>query len=157
MLPVDTLGLAPAKIDAIVDHAQVRQLYRAIVERIVAASNTALALVVGPHAQRLSAHALPAGLATVEMKAWNESGALANLEAGAAADQDEGLPKGCRVAEFFVERRARPDPARGLAVRHVAVAGNVRRSRPARRVDELLQGGDADVGIPARASAAVRR
>ncbi len=33
VLPIDTLGLAPAKVEAIVDHAQVRQLYRAIVER----------------------------------------------------------------------------------------------------------------------------
>lgn len=78
VLPIDTLGLAPAKVEAIVDHAQVRQLYRAIVERIVSASSTAFALVIGPYAQRLSEHVMPAGLATVEMKAWKESGALAN-------------------------------------------------------------------------------
>ena len=157
VLPIDTLGLAPAKVDAIVDHAQVRQLYRAIVERIVAASSTALALVVGPYAQRLSAHVMPAGLATVEMKAWKESGALANWKQALQQIKTKTLHEGSRVAEFFVERRARPDPARGSAVRHAAVAGNVRRPRPARLVDELLQGRDADVGVPARAGAAVRR
>jgi hypothetical protein len=76
VLPVDTLGLAANRIDAIVDHPQVQLVYRTIVERIVAASGASLALVVGPHARRLRSHVLPAAMAHVEMKAWRESNAL---------------------------------------------------------------------------------
>jgi hypothetical protein len=76
VLPVDTLGLSASRIDAIVDHPQVQQLYRTIVQRIVAASGTSFVLVVGPHARRLRPHVLPAGVTQVEMKSWRESNAL---------------------------------------------------------------------------------
>jgi hypothetical protein len=76
VLPVDTLDLTASSVNAIVDHPQVRQVYRTIVERIVSASGTSLVLSVGPHARRLRAHVLPAGLVNVDMKAWHESSAL---------------------------------------------------------------------------------
>jgi uracil-DNA glycosylase len=76
VLPVDTLGLPPSTVQEIVDHAQVRQLYRTIVERVVAAGDTALALCVGPNARRLRAQVMPAGLPVLEMKAWAEPGSL---------------------------------------------------------------------------------
>jgi uracil-DNA glycosylase len=78
VLPVDTLGLAPGTVNPIVDHPQVRLIYRTIVERIVAAGSTALVLFVGPYARRLRTHVLPAGVPGVEMKAWRESGSLAS-------------------------------------------------------------------------------
>lgn len=78
VLPVDTLGLPAATVRAIVDNAQVRQLYRTIVERVVAAGNTSLTLCVGSNARRLRAHVMPEGLPCVEMKAWAESGSLAD-------------------------------------------------------------------------------
>ena len=78
VLPVDTLDLATATVDAVVDDARVRALHAAIVERVVAASSTALALVISPRAARLAGHVLPADLPRVKMKAWGESGALAD-------------------------------------------------------------------------------
>jgi hypothetical protein len=78
VLPVDTLGLATSKVQAIVDHAQVRKIYQAIVDRVLAEGNTALALCVGDNARRMRAHVVPAGVKTVEMKAWSHSGALSD-------------------------------------------------------------------------------
>ena len=80
VLPVDTLDLPAATIDAIVDNAKVRALHAAIVQRVIAASSTALALVIGPRAARLAGHVLPASLRRVPMKSWGESGALANWQ-----------------------------------------------------------------------------
>ena len=76
VLPVDTLGLAANTVEALVDHAQVRQVYRTIVERVAEASGTSLVLSVGPLARRQRAHVLPAGMVNVDMKAWHESSAL---------------------------------------------------------------------------------
>jgi Uracil DNA glycosylase superfamily len=76
VLPVDTLGLSASQVRSIVDHAQVRKIYKDLVERVVAAGNPALALFVGQHARRLRTHVMPAGLPGVEMKAWRESDSL---------------------------------------------------------------------------------
>lgn len=80
VLPVDTLDLPASTLDAVVDHPKVRALHSAIVERVVAASSTALALVVGSQAARLAAHVLPSSLRRVPMKAWGQSGALASWQ-----------------------------------------------------------------------------
>jgi hypothetical protein len=78
-LPVDTLGLPAQTVNAMVDHPQVRKIYKAIVSRIAAAADTSLAIFVGPLARRMRADlmtALPASVHSVEMKAWAENGAL---------------------------------------------------------------------------------
>jgi uracil-DNA glycosylase len=75
VLPTDTLGLPASRVGAVVEHAQVRQLYRTIVERVVAAARTRLMLFVGPYARQLKSHVVPGSMASVEMKAWRESGA----------------------------------------------------------------------------------
>jgi hypothetical protein len=93
VLPVDTLGLAPDRMRDIVDHAQVRQVYRAIVERVVEASGTTIALFVGPHARRLRAHVLPAAIAHVDMKAWHESNALQDWKRALQDIRDLTFPK----------------------------------------------------------------
>lgn len=82
VLPVDTLDLAAARVRAIVDHPQVRKVYHAIVDRVVQAGRTAVALVVGPHAGRLADAVVPASLPRVDLKVWRESGALASWQAG---------------------------------------------------------------------------
>jgi uracil-DNA glycosylase len=93
VLPVDTLGLADTQVDAIVDHPQVQTLYKTIVERIVAASSTALALLVGPHARRLGPHVLPPGLAHVDMKAWREPNALDDWKRAVNEVRNRTYPK----------------------------------------------------------------
>jgi hypothetical protein len=93
VLPVDTLGLPSDRVRDIVDHAQVRQVYRSIVERVVEASGTALALFVGPHARRLRAHVLPTGIPHVDMKAWHESSALQDWKRALQDIRDVTFPK----------------------------------------------------------------
>jgi uracil-DNA glycosylase len=78
VLPVDTLDLTTAQVDAIVDHPQVRKVYQAIVARVLANGQTTLALTIGPHAKRLAAHVLPTTVPVVELLAWKTPGALAN-------------------------------------------------------------------------------
>ena len=78
VLPVDTVDLTAAKVDAIVDHPQVRKVYQAIVAKVLAKGHTKFALTIGPHAKRLAAHVLPSTVPLVELMAWNSSGALAN-------------------------------------------------------------------------------
>jgi hypothetical protein len=85
VLPVDTLDLPTATIDAVVDHAGVRALHAAIAQRVVAASSTALALVVGRQAARLAPHVLPAALRRVPMRAWGQAGALADWQQALAS------------------------------------------------------------------------
>jgi len=80
VLPVDTLDLPTATIDSIVDHVKARALHTAIVERVVAASSTALVLVIGPHAARLAGHVLPPGVHRAMLKVRGQSGALANWQ-----------------------------------------------------------------------------
>lgn len=80
VLPVDTLDLTAAHVDAIVDHAQVRKVYQAIVARVLARGQTTVALTIGPHAKRLAAHVLPPTLPLVELLPWKVSGALANWQ-----------------------------------------------------------------------------
>ena len=80
VLPVDTADLSPAKIDAIVDHAQVRALYEAMVQQVVASASPAVVLTQGPHANRLGDQVLPTGLHRVRMKAWGQSGALTDWQ-----------------------------------------------------------------------------
>jgi len=76
--PVDTSDLEASRIDAIVDHPQVRALYAAIARRVLERSRSPFALVVGPHARRLAGHVLPTALPNVRIKAWHQSGALAD-------------------------------------------------------------------------------
>jgi hypothetical protein len=93
VLPVDTLGLPAATVRAMVDDPQVRHVYRAVIERVVAAGNTALALFVGPHARRLRAHVMPAGIPGVEMKAWKEPASLTDWNRALNDIQNLSYPK----------------------------------------------------------------
>jgi hypothetical protein len=93
VLPVDTLDLPVSRVREIVDHPQIRLVYRTIVERIVAAADSALVLFVGPHARRLRPHTLPAGVPHVELKAWHESGALADWKQALADVKELTYPR----------------------------------------------------------------
>jgi hypothetical protein len=93
VLPVDTLGLSASRVKTLVDDPQVRKVYKAIVERVVEQSDTALALFVGPNARRLRAHVLPGVVPAVEMKAWRESGALANWKQALQNIRNKTYPK----------------------------------------------------------------
>jgi hypothetical protein len=98
VLPVDTLGLPAGTVRAAVDHAGVRSMYSAIVERVAENNNLLLALAVGPNAQRLAPHVLPSDVPVIPMKAWRQSGSLANWRAALnemrdhLTSPDEGNP-----------------------------------------------------------------
>jgi hypothetical protein len=81
VLPVDTLGLSAGTVRDAVDNAEVRSMYSAILERVAENNNLLLALAIGPNAQRLAPHVLPNGMPVVPMKAWRQSGSLANWRA----------------------------------------------------------------------------
>ncbi|MGQ0605293.1 MAG: uracil-DNA glycosylase family protein [Anaerolineales bacterium] len=105
VLPVDCLGLNASRISSIVDHAQVRVVYSAIVQRVAADNALALALAVGPHAQRLAAHVLPSGLPVVSMKAWRESGVLSDWQRALNDIQSHAFTKDIASASFNYDGR----------------------------------------------------
>jgi uracil-DNA glycosylase len=80
VLPVDTRDLSAAQVDALVDDATVQAVYSAIVQQAVAPVSTAVALTMGPHANRLADAVLPGTLRRVRMKAWGQGGALADWQ-----------------------------------------------------------------------------
>ena len=77
VLPVDTLDLSATKITAIVNHAQTKKVYQAIVDKI-RTENPDLKLVLsfGKHAETLSQGLSLGNLTAVHLKAWKEQGAL---------------------------------------------------------------------------------
>ncbi len=79
VLPVDTLDLRSSTVRAIVNHAQVRKVYSAIVDAVASASpSLTLLLTVGSHSAALASHVRPSGIQLVKLKAWGSSGALAD-------------------------------------------------------------------------------
>jgi len=105
VLPVDTSDLSPAKVDAIVDHAQVRALYGAMVQAVVGPASTRVILTVGPHANRL-ADALSLGaLHRVRMKAWGQAGALADWQAALTGLKTVSYPKDVASPSFAYDGR----------------------------------------------------
>lgn len=79
VLPVDTSDLTATNVKAIVDHAQVRKVYGAIVDALATASPDLGAVVaVGPNAARLATGVNTTGTPLVTMKAWRQTGALAD-------------------------------------------------------------------------------
>jgi uracil-DNA glycosylase len=105
VFPVDTVGLANDKIDNILRDEHVRRMYRTIVERIVAAASTSLALFVGPHARHLRAHVVPPGLPGIEMKAWGETDALQDWRRALDAAKGMSLPKDLSSPSFSFDGR----------------------------------------------------
>ncbi|MGH9116352.1 MAG: hypothetical protein ACRD0A_00250 [Acidimicrobiales bacterium] len=83
-VPVDTSDLTTARRDALVDRPEVRAIHAEILRRVAAASaNSGLAalVAVGRGAQRLAPHVVAAGMPTIGMKAWAESGARSSWQA----------------------------------------------------------------------------
>lgn len=81
-LPVDTLDLAPAIRAAIVDDPKVRALQREILARVRTDNPTTAALLaVGPDAQRLAPHVVPAGMTVIPLAAFGQPGWMASWQA----------------------------------------------------------------------------
>lgn len=94
VLPVDTSDLTAAKVRTIVDHAQVRKVYAAIVAALAAASPDLGAVVaVGPAATRLVAKVNSTGAPIVTMKAWGQTGALASWNAALSTLAGMNFPR----------------------------------------------------------------
>jgi uracil-DNA glycosylase len=114
VLPVDTLDLAPTQVEAIVDHPQVRAVQRAIVAALTASGSVGAAVLVGPLAQRLAPHVLPAGLKTFAMPAWREEGARESWRAALQALRTAGLPADIASPSFEWDGRRGQIPRRDL-------------------------------------------
>jgi uracil-DNA glycosylase len=94
VLPVDTAELPAATVNAIVDHAQVRKVYGAIIDSLAAASPDLGAVVtVGPFAARLAGHLHSSGHPLVTMKAWDQPGALADWQHALTELAPLGFPR----------------------------------------------------------------
>ena len=105
VLPVDTSDLLAAQVDAIVDHAKVRALYGAMVQQVVASAATAVVLTVGSHANRLADQILPTALHRVRMKAWGQSGALADWQSALNGLKNVTFPKDVSSPSFQYDGR----------------------------------------------------
>ncbi len=81
-LPVDTLDLTQADRNALVDRADVQAVHREILRRVRSQNSGIAALVaLGPTAQRLAPHVLPAGLAVIDVAMPAAAGATASWQA----------------------------------------------------------------------------
>ncbi len=82
VLPIDTLDLHHSTVRRIVDHAQVRAVYQAILDRIVHYSrDLGLILAFGSQSRRLVGRLDSGNLPVVRLKAWRQSGALSDWNA----------------------------------------------------------------------------
>jgi hypothetical protein len=89
VLPVDTAELGAATVRAMVDHAQVRDVYRHILAEVAAASpDLGVLLAVGSNAGRLAEHVAPAGVPVVAMKGHGQSGWLTSWRSALATVED---------------------------------------------------------------------
>jgi hypothetical protein len=81
VLPVDTLDLHFNTVKSIVNRVQVRKVYQAIVDKIMQESDDlGLVLTFGSHAKNLLGNLSLNGLPSVNLKAWKQSGALADWQ-----------------------------------------------------------------------------
>jgi hypothetical protein len=89
VLPVDTAELSASTVRAMVDHPQVRDVYRHILAE-VASSSPALGalLAVGPNASRMADEVAPAGVPVVAMKRQGQSGWLTSWRSALATVED---------------------------------------------------------------------
>lgn len=82
VLPVDTLDLEAATVAAMVSHPQIRKVYQAIVDRVIAKSqDLGLVLSLGAHARALSQSLTFGNVPVIVLKAWREAGALEDWRA----------------------------------------------------------------------------
>jgi uracil-DNA glycosylase len=74
-LPVDTLGLSTATVNACVAHPAVRALHQELIQRVRAAnSGLAAVLALGRGAGALAPNVVPSGLPILSLRAWGTSG-----------------------------------------------------------------------------------
>ena len=95
-LPVDTLDLSAARMTSIVNHAQTKKVYQAIVDKIRTENpDLKLVLTFGQHAQTLSQSLSLGNLPVIRLKAWKEQGALQDWQGQLPAIRQVMLQKGC--------------------------------------------------------------
>lgn len=107
VLPVDTSDLPTATVNAIVDHAQVRKVYGAIVDAIAGASpDLGVVVAVGPFAARLAGHLQLGGRPLVTMKRWGQTSALADWQQALADVAALNFPRDvAKLATYDGSRR----------------------------------------------------
>jgi Uracil DNA glycosylase superfamily len=126
VLPVDTSNLTAAQIDAIIDHSQVRKVHEAIVARVLAEGNVALALTVGRHAKRLAGHVVPSALPSIEFAAWDPD-ALPNWKKALDVLRATSYTKDLPAATFTYDGRRGQIPRIDLpygTLRWMGTSGN---------------------------------
>jgi hypothetical protein len=100
VLPVDTADVAAATMRSMVDHPQVRDVYRHILAEVAAASpDLGVLLAVGANAGRMAEDVAPAGVPVVAMKRHGQSGWLTSWRSALATVEDLALATD-RTASF---------------------------------------------------------
>jgi uracil-DNA glycosylase len=134
-LPVDTSDVSAARRDALVDRREVRAIHAEILRRVGGlSSNAALAAVVavGRSAARLAPHVVPAGLETITMRAWGDSGARASWQAALDRLAQMTYPKDVASPSFVLPAGRGQVPAGDLpyGTPHWMGSSGDRASRP---------------------------
>ena len=100
VLPVDTLGLSATQVDRSSITRRCGRSTRRSWSASSAAGTPHLRSFVGQHARRLRTHVMPAGLPVVEMKAWRESGSLADWKRALRRPPQHDLSEGRLVPQL---------------------------------------------------------
>ena len=93
VLPIDILDLESATQKDIVDHPQVKKIYQVIVDKILKRNKTDLILTFGKLSDRLQKSLELSSTKVIGLKAWKDSGALANWKAKLQEIQQESYRK----------------------------------------------------------------
>jgi hypothetical protein len=81
VLPIDTLDDAEATVHAMIDHPQTQKVYQEMIARVRNLNaNLKLLLTFGPYARHLAESLQTDGVQVVQLKAWKETGALADWQ-----------------------------------------------------------------------------
>jgi hypothetical protein len=81
VLPIDTLDDDDAAVNAMIDHPQTQKVYQEMIARVRNLNaNLKLLLTFGPYARHLAESLQTDGVQVVQLKAWKETGALADWQ-----------------------------------------------------------------------------
>jgi hypothetical protein len=115
VLPVDTLSLTAAQVQAIANQPQVRKVYQAIVDQARAA-NPGLGLVLsfGPHSQALRQNLNTGNLPGVSLRAWKETGSQQNWQSQLPAIRQINYSREIANPSFTYDGRRSQIPRKDL-------------------------------------------
>ncbi len=93
VFPVDTMDLDSAARTNMASNPQIRKVYNAFITKILDKGKTRLILSVGAISSSLIDHMDTSGIDIVKLKAWTETGTLANWQNALGTVQNSSYPK----------------------------------------------------------------